>query len=151
MPWSELAGRWSAWAGLAALFAAFTTVLAKLGLSGIDATLATWLRTVLVALLLSALMLGTGQLSLESARAMGGLPPRSLLALGLSAVTTGLSWLCYFRALQMGPAAPVAALDKVSVVLVALLGVALLGEQPEPLAWAGIALMAGGAVLVALA
>lgn len=151
MPWSELAGRWTTWAGLAALFAACTTVLAKLGLAGIDPTLATWLRTLAVALLLTALMLGSGQLSLESARTMAGLPPGSLLALGLSAVATGLSWLCYFRALKLGPAAQVAAIDKVSVVLVALIAVAVLGERPAPLAWGGLVLMAGGAVLVALA
>lgn len=151
MAWTELAGRWTAWAALASVFAALTTVLAKLGLAGIEAGVATWLRTLVVALLLTLLMAATGQLGTDPATALRSLPAGSLLALGLSGLATGLSWLCYFRALQLGPAAQVAAIDKLSVVLVALVGVALLGERPSPLAWGGLLLMGGGAVLVALA
>ncbi|MCS5691864.1 EamA family transporter [Cyanobium sp. FGCU-6] len=151
MPWTELAGRWPFWAGLAALFAALTAVLAKLGVSGLDSNLATWLRTLVVAVMLTVLMASSGRLSGDPIGGLAALPPRSLAALLLSGLATGLSWLCYFRALQMGPVAQVAAIDKLSVVLVALFGVALLGEGLAPMAWAGILLMAGGAVLVALA
>ena len=151
MPWNELAGRWSFWAGLASLVAALTAVLAKLGVSGLDSNLATWLRTLVVAVMLTVLMITSGQLSGDPVAGLAALPPRSLVALLLSGLATGLSWLCYFRALQMGPVAQVAAIDKLSVVLVALFGVSLLGEQLAPMAWAGILLMGGGAVLVALA
>ncbi|MFN9872658.1 MAG: EamA family transporter [Cyanobacteriota bacterium] len=151
MPWTELAGRWSFWAGLASLFAALTAVLAKLGVSGLDSNLATWLRTLVVAVMLTVLMVTSGQLRGDPVAGLAGLPTRSIVALVLSGIATGLSWLCYFRALQMGPVAQVAAIDKLSVVLVALFGVAILGEALAPMAWAGILLMGGGAALVALA
>ena len=137
---------WQLWAAAAALFAALTAVTAKLGVLGIDADLATLLRTLVVALMLSALLGLQGRLAWGE---LSGLPAGSLVALLLSGVATGLSWLCYFRALQLGPVAPVAAIDKLSVVLVALLGVTLLQEQLALRGWAGILLMAAGAMLVA--
>jgi transporter family protein len=77
------------------------------------------------------------------------LPRASLVALGLSGLATGVSWLCYFRALSLGPVARVAPIDKLSVVLVAVFGVLFLGERLAPLGWLGIGLMGLGAVLVA--
>ena len=139
---------WPLWAALASLFAALTAVLAKLGVKGIDPDLATLLRTLVVALCLAGLLLALGKL--KPGR-LAQLPHGSLAALALSGLATGISWLCYFRALALGPVARVAPIDKLSVVLVALFGVLFLGERLGPLAWLGIALMALGAVLVAWA
>lgn len=139
---------WQIWAAGAALFAAATAVLAKLGVAGIDANLATLLRTLVVAAALLLLLLSTGQLQWERLR---DLPPRSVLALVLSGLATGVSWLCYFQALRLGPVARVAPIDKLSVVLVAVFGVLLLGEQLSAAAWIGVLLMGLGAALVAWA
>ena len=140
-------GSWQLWAGLAALFAALTAVLAKLGIAGIDSNLATLLRTAVVLVALSLLLLGTGQLQWDNLK---GLPRASLGALVLSGLATGASWLCYFRALELGPVSRVAPIDKLSVVVVALLGTLLLGEQLGARAWIGVGLIAVGGVLVAL-
>lgn len=139
-------GIWQLWAGAAALFAALTAVLAKLGLQGIDANLATLLRTLVVAAALSLLLLTTGQLQWSQ---LQSLPAASLGALVLSGLATGVSWLCYFQALQLGPVSRVAPIDQLSVVLVAALGVWLLGEQLSLRGWCGVALMGIGAALVA--
>lgn len=140
-------GSWQLWAGLAALFAALTAVLAKLGITGIDANLATLLRTAVVFVALGLLLLTTGQLQWTH---LMDLPKASVGALVLSGLATGASWLCYFRALELGPVSRVAPIDKISVVLVALLGVLVLGEQLGARAWIGIGLIAVGGVLVAL-
>jgi transporter family protein len=144
-PWPTLP--WQLWAGAAALFAALTAVLAKLGLQGIDANLATLVRTLVVAVALGLLLLATGQLQVP---ALQGLPRASLVALLLSGLATGASWLCYFQALQAGPVSRVASIDKLSVVLVALAGALVLGERLGVRAWIGVLLMGAGAVLVAL-
>ena len=137
---------WPFWAALASVFAAVTAVLAKLGVKGIDPDLATLLRTWVVALCLAALLLAFGRL--QPGR-LAELPRSSLLALVFSGLATGVSWICYVRALSLGPVARVAPIDKLSVVLVAVFGVVFLGERLEPTAWLGIALMGLGAVLVA--
>jgi bacterial/archaeal transporter family protein len=142
-----LLGSWQLWAGLAAAFAALTAVLAKQGVVGITPDLATLLRTLVVLLALTALMAATGELRW---RELGALPRASLIALVLSGLATGASWLCYFRALALGPVSRVAPIDKLSVVLVALLGATLLGEQLSLRAWIGVALIGLGGVLVAL-
>lgn len=139
-------GVWQLWAVGAALFAAITSVLAKLGLQGVDANLATLLRTLVVAAALSLLLLGNGQLS---APQLQSLPRSSLLALLLSGLATGASWLCYFQALKLGPVSRVAPLDKLSVVLVALFGAMVLGEHVGQRGWIGVLLMTLGAALVA--
>lgn len=139
-------GIWQLWAAAAALFAALTAVLAKLGLEGVDANLATLVRTLVVAAALSLLLLLTGQLSWQQLR---GLPGGSLTNLVLSGLATGASWLCYFQALKLGPVSRVAPIDKLSVVLVALLGVLVLGEQLSLRGWLGVVLMGVGAALVA--
>ena len=140
-------GSWQFWAGLAAVFAALTAVLAKLGVSGIDSNLATLLRTAVVLVALLLLMLATGQFGWTQLK---GLPRASLLALVLSGLATGASWLCYFRALDLGPVSRVAPIDKLSVVLVAIAGTLLLGEELSIRAWLGVALIGIGGVLVAL-
>ncbi|QCH13651.1 transporter [Synechococcus sp. CB0101] len=139
---------WQIWAALAALFAAFTALLTKLGVEGIDAALATWVRTLVVAIALTVVLAGSGHLSWGP---LLQLPRLGLLALALSGAATGLSWFCYNRALQLGPVAGVAALDKLSVVLVALLAWLLLAEPLGLKAWIGVVLMAIGATLVAWA
>ncbi|MGD9918910.1 MAG: EamA family transporter [Paenirhodobacter sp.] len=137
---------WQFWAGLAAVFAALTAIFAKIGVGGIDSDLATWLRTLVVALVLGAIVWATGKL-----RGIAAIEPRAGLFLVLSGLATGASWLCYFRALSLGDAARVAPIDKLSVVLVAIFAVIFLGEHLPPLAWLGVALIGAGAVLVALA
>ena len=128
----------------AAVLAALTSLLAKVGLEGLPSNFATLLRTAVVGVVLVALVLARGELLPLSA-----LPRRSLLFLGLSGLATAGSWLCFFRALQMGPVARVAPIDKFSVVLVALGGVAFLGESLSPIQWLGVVLIAVGAALVA--
>lgn len=145
VPSPALLGSWQLWAGLSALFAALTSLLAKLGVEGISSNLATFLRTVVVLVLLAGVVLVGGDL-----RPWPELPRRSLIFLVFSGLATGVSWLCWFRALQLGPVSRVAPIDKLSVVLVAVLGVTLLGESLDPRQWIGVALMGLGAVLLAL-
>ena len=135
---------WLFWALLSAAFAALTAVFAKVGVSVINPDFATLIRTILVALVLAFIVGATGQ-----AQGLATIPARSWVFLGLSALGTGASWLCYFRALKIGDAARVAPIDKLSVVLVAVFGVVVLGERLSVLNWAGVALMALGAVLIA--
>jgi len=136
---------WQVWAVLSAVFAALTAIFAKVGVEGINSDLATLIRTAIVLVTLSLILFATGQFS-----SPGPIPAKSWAFLVLSALGTGASWLCYFRALKLGPATLVAPIDKLSVVLVALFGVAFLGERPSLQGWIGIAMIAGGAVLIAL-
>ena len=138
------ASSWLIWALLSAAFAALTAIFAKVGVENINSDLATFIRTGVVIVTLGFLLLASGQF-----RAAGPISPRTLLFLVLSGLGTGASWLCYFRALKLGEAAKVAPIDKLSVVLVALFGVVFLGERLSAPNWLGIALIAGGAVLVA--
>jgi bacterial/archaeal transporter family protein len=135
---------WQMWAVLSALFAALTAIFAKVGVEDINPDLATLIRTIIVLVSLSLILFATGQLT-----APGSVSPKSWLFLLLSGLGTGASWLCYFRALKLGPATLVAPIDKLSVVLVALFGVIFLGERPSLNGWLGIALIAAGAVLIA--
>lgn len=136
---------WQAWALLSAVFAALTAVLAKVGVQDVSSDYATFVRTIVVLLALALLLYATGQF-----RSTGAVSTRSYVFLGLSGLATGASWLCYFRALKAGPASLVAPIDKLSVVLVALLSVYFLGERLSWRNWTGIGLIAVGAVLVAL-
>jgi len=144
MPPTSLSS-WQIWAVLSAMFAALTAIFAKVGVEGINSDLATLIRTAIVLVTLSFILFATGQFSDP-----GPIPAKSWLFLVLSALGTGASWLCYFRALKLGPATLVAPIDKLSVVLVALFGVVFLGERPSIQGWIGIALIASGAVLIAL-
>ena len=136
---------WQLWAILSAIFAALTAIFAKVGVEGINSDLATLIRTVIVLVTLSLILFATGQFSHP-----GPIATKSWLFLLLSGLGTGASWLCYFRALKLGPATLVAPIDKLSVVLVALFGVVFLGERPSLNGWIGIALIASGAVLIAI-
>jgi bacterial/archaeal transporter family protein len=136
---------WQFWALLSAMFAALTAIFAKVGVEGINSDLATLIRTVVVLIALTLILFATGQFSHP-----GPVSAKSWLFLLLSGLGTGASWLCYFRALKLGPATLVAPIDKLSVVLVALFGVAFLGERPSWNGWLGIALISAGAVLIVI-
>ncbi len=134
---------WQAWALLSAAFAALTAIFAKVGVEDINSDLATLIRTVIVLTALSLILFASGKLSHP-----GPISAKSWLFLLLSGLGTGASWLCYFRALKLGPATLVAPIDKLSVVLVALFGVVFLGERPSLNGWLGIALISAGAILI---
>ncbi|KIZ35409.1 MULTISPECIES: EamA family transporter [Rhodopseudomonas] len=134
---------WQVWALLSAVFAAMTAIFAKVGVADINSDLATLIRTIVVLMALSAVLFATGQFA-----APGPISTRSWVFLVLSGLGTGASWLCYFRALKLGPATLVAPIDKLSVVFVALFAVVFLGERPSLNGWLGIALIAAGAVLI---
>jgi transporter family protein len=135
---------WQVWAVLSAVFAALTAIFAKVGVEDINPDLATLIRTVIVLITLALILFATGKFS-----EAGPISSKSWLFLLLSGLGTGASWICYFRALKLGPATLVAPIDKLSVVLVALFGVVFLGERPSWNGWLGIALIAAGAVLIA--
>lgn len=138
-------GNWFLWAALSAVFAALTTIFAKIGVQGVDADLATLIRTVIILLVLSVFVAVAGKWSNPL-----DLSSRTWLYLGLSGLATGASWVCYFRALQNGDASKVAPVDKFSLVLVAVFACAVLGERPSMREWVGIALVAGGVLILAL-
>ncbi len=135
---------WIHWSLLSAFFAGVTAVLAKAGVTGVDSNLATAVRTVVILVFAWAIVLGTGKPS-----AMLDFTPRTWLFLTLSGVATGLSWLCYFRALQLGDASRVAPLDKLSVVFVILLAAFFLKEKMTMQHLLGGALVVSGAVVLA--
>ena len=136
---------WQVWALLSAGFAALTAVFAKVGVDNINSDYATLIRTVVILGVAALIVTATGQW--QAPGAVGG---RTYLFLVLSGLATGASWLCYFRALQIGKAAQVAPVDKLSVVLVAVFAVLFLGEQLSTAHWIAVAMIGGGALLLAL-
>ena len=134
---------WFFWALLSALFAALTAVFAKIGIREVDSDLATLIRTGVIMVILAAFVPLAGKWTNPLA-----LSAKTWIFLVLSSVATGASWLCYFRALQVGEAAKVAAVDKLSVILVAVLAFAFLGERPVAREWMGILLVAAGVFLL---
>jgi transporter family protein len=142
---STVFSTWQLWAVLSAIFAALTAIFAKVGVANINSDLATFIRTCVILLTLALIVYATGQFQNPTS-----ISPRTYLFLVLSGLATGASWLCYFRALKLGNASQVAPVDKLSVVLVAIFGALLLGEKLTTLNWLGVALIALGAVLVAL-
>ena len=137
---------WLGWALLSAVFAAATALLAKVGVAGIDSNLATAIRTTVVLVFAWAVAIG-----FEKHAGIADISRRSWVFLVLSGIATGLSWLCYFRALQMGPASSVAPVDKLSVVIVIICAWLFLGETLTPMKIAGGSLITLGAVLLAFA
>lgn len=142
MNWST---SWVGWALLAAVFAAATALLAKVGVAHVDSNLATALRTSVVVVFAWAVAIALGKHG-----EIRNLDRRTILFLSLSGLATGLSWLCYFRALQLGPASRVAPLDKLSVPLVILFAWVLLGEKLNAAAIVGGLLITAGAVVMVL-
>ncbi|MEZ5811967.1 MAG: EamA family transporter [Rhizobiaceae bacterium] len=141
-----MTSNWQFWAILAAIFAALTAIFAKVGVGEINSNFATFLRTLVVAATLPLLLLTTGEF-----QPLSQVPSRTLVFLVLSGLATGASWLCYFRALQIGKASQVAPVDKLSVVFVAIIAALFLGERLSVTGWSGIALISVGAILLATA
>jgi bacterial/archaeal transporter family protein len=136
---------WKLYALLSAFFAALTAVFAKISVSEINSDLATLYRTVVIGVLSLAVVLARNEW-----QSLGAVSVKGITFIVLSGIATGLSWLFYFRALQLGPASRVAPIDKLSVVLVVILSVALLGERLTWKSGVGALLICSGAVLTAL-
>jgi len=136
---------WLLFALGSAFFAALTAVFGKLGVAGINSNLATFIRTVVILGVTAAILSLRGEWARPS-----GLPWHSWLFLLLSGVATGLSWLCYYRALQLGPVSKVAPIDKLSVAIAIVLGLLFLGEKPSLPLLIGGALIVAGAMVIAL-
>jgi transporter family protein len=136
---------WLYWAVLSAVFAALTAIFAKIGIQGVDSDLATLVRTAIIIGVLFAFVWFTGKWTNPFT-----LSGKTWLFLGLSGLATGASWVCYFRALQIGEASKVAPVDKLSLVLVAVFAFAFLGERPNAREWLGIAMVAGGVLVLAV-
>jgi transporter family protein len=127
------------------VFAAATALLAKAGVSHVDPNLATAIRTTVVVVFTWAIAIALG-----GHQEIGAVDRRSWLLLAASGLATGLSWICYFRALSIGEASKVAPIDKLSVVLVILLAWPVLGERLTPAKAAGGLLITAGAIVLAL-
>ena len=138
------AAPWVIWALLSAAFAALTAIFAKVGVANVNSDFATLIRTVIIVAVLAAILTATGEF-----QPLGSIGSRTYLFLALSGLATGASWVCYFRALKLGDAARVAPIDKLSTVLVAIFGVAFLGERLSAPNWLGVILIGCGALLVA--
>jgi bacterial/archaeal transporter family protein len=139
------ANNWFLWAALSAVFAAFTAIFAKIGIRDVDSDLATLVRTVIITFVLAGFIWVTGKWSNPLA-----LSTKTWLFLGLSGISTGASWVCYFRALQIGDASKVAPVDKLSLVLVAIFAFAFLGERLSIVEWLGVTLVAIGLLVLAI-
>jgi transporter family protein len=136
---------WLSWAILSAVFAGLTAILAKVGVKDVDSNLATAVRTsvILVFAWLAAWI--------SNRQPLYSLTPRNWVFLALSGLATGASWLCYFRALQLGNASKVAPVDKLSVVVAMVLAAIFLGESLTRVHWLGGILIVAGAVILAYA
>src|SRR5271169_6314743 len=124
---------WIFWALLSAVFAALTAIFAKVGVTNVNSDLATFIRTIVIVAALAGILAARGLF-----QSISSISLQTYLFLALSGLATGASWLCYFRALQLGDAARVAPIDKLSVVLVALFSVSFLGEHLTLNAWLGV-------------
>lgn len=136
---------WKVYAFLSAAFAALTAIFVKLSVADVNADLATLYRTVVIFFVCLLLVAARG-----AWQPLSEVSPRALLFLVLSGIATGLSWICYFRALKVGPASRVAPIDKLSVVFVVLIATTLLGERLTWKSGIGALLICGGAILTAL-
>ena len=136
---------WAVYAGLSALFASLTAILGKIGVQGINSNLATAIRTIFV------LVMAWGMVFITGAQAgMKDIGGRSLVFLMLSGLATGASWLCYYKALQVGQVAKVVNIDKFSIILTFLLAAILLGEKLTIKTLLGGVLITVGTLVVAL-
>ena len=136
---------WFVFALMSAIFAALTSILAKVGIEGVNSNLATAIRTVVV------VVMAWGMVFLTGAQAgMGEIGKKSWLFLILSGLATGASWLCYYRALQIGEASKVVPVDKFSVVITLILAFIFLHEKFTPKSLAGCALIGAGTLLMVM-
>ena len=132
---------WMTYAAISAVAAGLTAVLAKVGVEGVPSNLATAIRTVVVLVFAWAIAFGAGE-----HRVLGTLSRRSVIFLVLSALATGVSWLAYYRALQLAPASRVAPIDKLSLPLTLIFAAMFLGEAMTWRLVLGVALMTVGAL-----
>lgn len=137
---------WWIYALLSALFAALTAIFAKVGIKGVDTDLATAIRTVIILLIAWAIALVKG-----AGGGIGGLTKTNWIFLILSGCATGLSWICYFKALQLGKVTQVAPVDKLSVAIAIVLSVIFLKEQLSLKAALGAAMIIGGTMVLIFA
>lgn len=140
-----LLNHWLLWSLLSAFFAGMTAILAKVGVEGIDSNLATAIRTTIVLLFTWLLVILT-----RTPITLGSISRRIWIFLILSGLATGLSWICYFRALQLGLASKVAPIDKLSVIFAIALAAFFLHEPVTWHQWLGGTLIVGGAIILAL-
>ena len=140
----SLLNHWLFWSLLSALFAGMTAILAKVGVEGINSNLATAIRTTVV-LLFTWLLVVLARTPIS----LGSISRRTWIFLILSGLATGLSWICYFRALQLGLASKVAPIDKLSVIFAIALAALFLHEPVSWPQWMGGCLILGGAVILA--
>ena len=136
---------WLTWSLLSAVFAGATAILAKIGVREINSNLATAIRTVVIVIFAWVIAMFTNTQPFSS------IGRKTWLFLVLSGLATGLSWLCYFRALQLGEASQVAPIDKLSVIVAIVLAAVFLGEKMTWHHWAGGALICSGAIVLAYA
>ena len=136
---------WIFWAALSAVFAALTTIFAKVGIQNVDSDIATLIRTAFVFLLLTLFVYFSGKFSPSIT-----ITKNTWVFLGLSGLATCASWICFYRALQIGDASKVIVIDKFSIVLVAIFAVIFLGEKTLLKDWIGITLVTTGLILIAL-
>jgi transporter family protein len=137
---------WWIYALLSAFFAALTAIFAKVGIKGVDTDLATAIRTVVILLIAWAIVLFRG-----SAETIGGLTKTNWTFLALSGCATGLSWICYFKALQLGKVSQVAPIDKLSVALAIILAVVFLKESLNIKQAIGALMIIGGSIVLIFA
>lgn len=136
---------WAVFAFLSAVFAAATSILAKVGIEGVNSTLATAIRTVVV------LGMSWGMVFIMNAQSgIETISRKSWLFLILSGLATGASWLCYYRALQLGEASKVVPIDKLSVVITLVLAFIFLHEQFTVKSLIGAALITAGTLIMVL-
>ena len=127
------------------MFAALTTILAKIGIQGVNSNLATAIRTMVVVAMAWGMVFLT-----DAQKGLGGISRKSWIFLILSGLATGASWMCYYRALQMGEASKVVPIDKLSVVLTLILAFVFLHEQFTPKSLIGCVLIAAGTLVMVL-
>ena len=136
---------WLIFAVASSVFAALTSILAKVGISGVNSNLATAIRTFVV------LLMSWGMVFLTNAQSgIGDISRKNWIFLILSGLATGVSWLCYYKALQIGDVAKVVSIDKLSVVITMILAAVLLHEQFTPRSVIGCVLIAAGTLLMVL-
>lgn len=133
---------WMSYAAISALFAGLTALLAKIGVENVPSNLATLIRTIVIVVFASGIVLARGELS-----SLGQLSLKSWTFLVFSGIATGLSWLFYFAALKLGPISGVAPIDKLSFLVAMTLGFLILREPIKPLTLAGAALIATGVLI----
>ncbi|MFG4003395.1 EamA family transporter [Flavobacterium aquidurense] len=134
---------WWIFALLSAFFAALTAIFAKMGIKDVDTDLATAIRTVIILILAWGIAFfrgGTNSIHL--------LTKQNLIFLGLSGIATGLSWIFYFKALQIGKVSQVAPVDKISVAIAIILSVIFLNEKISPLGIVGVIMIIGGTIII---